>query len=194
MLQYKTFVVREHVGLLKFSQRFDILDAATGNPVGFAQEDVPLMRRVLRLILNKKLLPTTIEIRESERHPVLISLRRKASLFRAHVSVHDESGRQIGKFRSKLLSLGGGFHVLDTLDQPVAEIKGDWKGWNFTFLSRDGAELGRVTRKWGGVGRELFTTAHTYAIALNENRAASRETTALLLAAGIAIDMVFKEG
>jgi hypothetical protein len=35
----------------------------------------------------------------------------------------------------------------------VAEVKGDWKGWNFTFLSSDGREIGKVTKKRAGIGQ-----------------------------------------
>ena len=39
----------------------------------------------------------------------------------------------------------------------MAEVKGDWKGWNFQLLDNEGRELGVVTKKWGGIGKELFT-------------------------------------
>jgi uncharacterized protein YxjI len=72
----------------------------------------------------------------------------------------------------------------------VAEVKGDWKGWTFTFLGPDGREIGSVTKKWAGVGKELFTSADNYMITLQE---VSPANASLLLAAGIAIDVVFKE-
>jgi uncharacterized protein YxjI len=73
----------------------------------------------------------------------------------------------------------------------VAEVKGDWKGWNFKFLDTSGHELGSVTKKWAGIGKELFTSADNYMIALGE--ASQAGSAPLLLAAGIAIDVVYKE-
>ena len=58
---------------------------------------------------------------------------------------------------SKLVSFGGGFVVYDMEDRQVAEIKGDWKGWNFKFIAVDNVEIGTVTKKWAGIGKELFT-------------------------------------
>ena len=78
-------------------------------------------------------------------------------------------------------------------EQPVAEIKGDWKGWNFRFLTPEGNEIGKVTKKWAGLGKELFTSADNYIIALNETAAIRPDAAPLLLAAGLAIDTVFKE-
>jgi uncharacterized protein YxjI len=79
------------------------------------------------------------------------------------------------------------------MEQPVAEIKGDWKGWNFRFLTPDGVEIGTVTKKWAGIGKEFFTSADNYMISLNEGRTLRPESAPLLLAAGLAIDTVYKE-
>ena len=47
--------------------------------------------------------------------------------------------------------------------------------------------------KWGGMAKELFTSADTYIVSLSEQTAESRIATILLLAAALAIDIVFKE-
>ncbi len=72
-------------------------------------------------------------------------------------------------------------------------MKGDWKGWNFKILDDEGKELGQVTKKWAGLGKEFFTSADTYMIAINPGKEGTRAVMALLLAAGIAIDTVYKE-
>jgi Scramblase len=56
-----------------------------------------------------------------------------------------------------------------------------------------GRELGTVTKKWAGIGKELFTSADTYLIALSDAAPSGANQVALLLAAGLAIDVVFKE-
>lgn len=124
---------------------------------------------------------------------MLLTIRRGVNFWRAQVAVLDQSGRQIGSFKSKVFSLGGGFDVFDAQGTRVAEIKGDWKGWNFTLRGPNGEELGKVTKKWAGIGKELFTTADNYVIALNETAARTRESVAMLLAAGLAVDTVYKE-
>jgi hypothetical protein len=85
-------------------------------------------------------------VREDEQGPVLLSMRRGFNLFRARVTVHDQVGKELGHFKSKFFSIGGGFHVFDAFDTPIADIKGDWKGWNFRFVAADGTELGKVTK------------------------------------------------
>ena len=193
MFKLKTFLVKERVGFLKLVDTFDIYDPATGAQVGIARENVSVLVKVLRFLINKRLLPTTVEVREREDGRVLLSISRGITLWRSHVTVTDSVGKQIGLFKSKVFSLGGGLHVLDNMQQPVAEIKGDWKGWNFRFLTPDGNEIGKVTKKWAGLGKELFTSADNYVIALNETAAIRPDAAPLLLAAGLAIDTVYKE-
>ena len=193
MFDRKTLLVKERVGFLRFVDTFDIHDPLTGAQIGIARENTSILLKLLRLLINKRLLPTRVEVRERDDTPVLMTLRRGASILSARVRVLDAMGTEIGLFKSKLFSLGGGFRVLDAEQQQIADVKGDWKGWNFRFLAPDGGELGRVTKKWGGLGKELLTSADNYIIALAEDRQLPRNTAMLLLAAGLAIDIVYKE-
>jgi hypothetical protein len=72
----------------------------------------------------------------------------------------------------------------------VAQVKGNWIGWNFKFIAQNGKEIGIVSRKWSGLGKELFTSADNYVVALHEPNPAA---AVLLLAAGLAVDTVYKE-
>lgn len=193
MLDRRTFLVKERVGLLKLVDTFDIYDPATGAQIGSARESVSPWIKFLRLLISKRLLPTLVEVRERDDGPVILSIRRGAAILRAHVTVSDRMGKELGRFKSKLFSLGGGFDVLDSVENPVAEVKGDWKGWNFRFIAADGKELGTVTKKWAGIGKELFTSADNYVIALDQSHPLLPDVTSLLLAAGLAIDSVYKE-
>ena len=193
MFDRKNWLVKERVGFLKLADTSDIYDPSTGQQIGIAKEQLSVWLHILRFLVNKRLLPTYVEVRDREDGRVILGIRRGVSLLHANVTVTNDAGRPIGLFKSKLFSLGGGFHVLDGAERPVAEIKGDWKGWNFRFLTPDGAEIGTVTKKWAGIGKELFTSADNYMISLNEGRGYRAESAPLLLAAGLAIDTVYKE-
>ena len=193
MFNLKTFLIKERVGFLKLVDTFDIYDPSTGAQVGIARENIGILVKLLRFLINRRRLPTTVEVREREDGRVVLTISRGLTLLRSHVTVTDGVGKQIGLFKSKLFSIGGGFHVLDGLQQPVAEIKGDWKGWNFRFLTPEGNEIGKVTKKWAGLGKEMFTTADSYMIALADRASASDGTATLLLAAGLAVDLALQE-
>jgi uncharacterized protein YxjI len=192
LLERTSFFVKERVGMLKLVDTYDILDPATGQQIGIAKEEPPIWAKWLRLVIQKHIMPTTVNIYEQEGQPPVASINRGFTFIRSKVSVV-AGGRQLGYFKSKLISIGGGFNVFDNQNQQVAEVKGNWKGWDFKFISKNGREIGSVTKKWAGLGKELFTSADNYIISLKDLSGASPAASALLLAAGLAIDVVYKE-
>ena len=50
-----------------------------------------------------------------------------------------------------------------------------------------------MTKKWAGLGQELFTNADNYLISMHDMGETQAASNALLLAAGLAIDTVFNE-
>lgn len=197
MLTRNQFLVKEHVGLFKLSNTYDIIDPATNQKIGLAQEKPGTLIHILRFLINKQMLPTKVSIIEgADDHgngKEVLTIKRGLTFLRSKIKVYAEDGEQIGYFKSKLFSFGGGFFLFDTSDKKIAEVKGDWKGWNFKLLDTNGKELGLITKKWAGLGKELFTTADTYMISITETATADNGLKLLLLAAGIAIDTVYKE-
>lgn len=192
MLDRKTYVVKERVGFMKLANTYDLLDPNTGQTIGVAKEEPPGLVKYLRLLIDNSWLPTIVNVYEREGEPPVLWIHRGVALFRTPVHVHSRSG-PLGYFRKKFLTIGMSFMIFDTQDREIGTVKGDWKGWNFQLLGLQGEELGRVTKKWAGLGKELFTTADTYVITLSDAAAGRREVAQLLLAAGLAIDTVFKE-
>lgn len=193
MLDKRQFLVKERVAFLKLADRFDIFDLTGGLPLGFAKENIGPVMKLLRLVVNKRLLPTKVEVRTTESSPPVLTMKRGFGFLRVPVEVLDRQNRLIGTFKSKVFTLGGGFDVFDAVGNPMAEIKGDWKGWNFQFKNSSGQEVGKVTKKWAGLGKEMFTSADNYAIVINDSANASEDTVGLLLAAGLAVDVIYKE-
>ena len=193
MLDRQTYVVRERAGLMmKLASTYDLLDPDSGQPIGVAKEEPPGIVKYLRLLGDNKWLPTIVNVYEREGDPPLLTIRRGVALFRPRVHVRSRSG-EIGYFRKKVLTIGMSFLIFDMQDREIGTVKGDWKGWNFQVLDPQGQELGRITKKWSGLAREFFTNSDTYVITLSDAARGRREVAELLLAAGLAVDMVFKE-
>ena len=104
----------------------------------------------------------------------------------------DAAGRLVGGFKQKLFSIGGGFSVLDGSGQPVCQLKGKWTGWEFRFMAGD-CELARVTKKWTGLSKELFTSADNYVLQVSPHAPPSSDIRMLILAAVMCVDLVLKE-
>jgi uncharacterized protein YxjI len=195
MLNRKTYFIREHIGFMKLSDTYDILDPETQEQIGIAKEKPGALIHLLRLLINKQFLPTKVFVYEGADYEnecrLLFSIQRGITILRSRVDICDSHGAIVGWLRSKTFSLGGAFFVFDTLNNEVASVKGDWKGWNFRFLDKSENEIGTITKKWAGIGKELFTTADNYIIALNDEP--TPEKAILLLAAGLAVDIIYKE-
>jgi uncharacterized protein YxjI len=193
LLNRSTYLIKERVAFMKLTDRYDIIDPETGEELGFAKEQIGTFTTLLRLVMSKQLLPTTVVIKESEDADPVVTLHRGMSFLRAKVSVFDENDKEVGFFRAKLFSLGGGFTVHEPGGKQIADVKGNWKGWDFKFTDMNGKQLGVVNKQWAGAMKEMFTSADNYLIKLDEGISSNPGLAALLLAAGLAIDIVFKE-
>jgi uncharacterized protein YxjI len=192
LLNRNLFLVKEHVGLFKAANNFDIHDPQTGEIILECREDkLGGLTKMLRFTDYKRMTAFHIEIRKPD-GTVLISVKRGVSFFLSKVDVHDESGLRIGGFQQRFFSIGGKFDVLDASDAPLCTLKGKWTGWNFRF-ERNGSELAQVAKKWAGLGKELFTSADNYVLSISESVPRDDPSRPLILAAVMCIDMVLKE-
>ncbi|MCS7047181.1 MAG: phospholipid scramblase family protein [Gemmataceae bacterium] len=193
LLDHQRFFVKERVAFFKTVDAYDIFDPDTNEQLAVVQEEPSALVKTLRWFISKKLMPTQATVYEHEDGSAAFSIHKPFGFFRKRVDVHDADGELVGYFKSKLFSLGGGFWVYDKKDRQVAEVKGKWTGWEFKFITSDGDELGYVTKKWAGLGKELFTSADNYIVAISDELADQPVIKMLLLAAALAIDMVYYE-
>jgi len=193
MLELQHFLIKERVAFMKTTDTYDIFDPETGKQVGVASEVIPAYVSILRLLLPKKLMPTKVEVREHPEGALVFTIRKPVAFFRETVEVYDAQDEKIGRFQSKLFVIGGGFWVYDQNDKQFAEVKGKWTGWEFRFVTPDGVELGQVSKKWAGVLKELFTSADNYIVSVADHLAEQPIAKMLLLAAALAIDIVYYE-
>jgi len=193
MLAVQNFLVKERAAILKTVDIYDIFNADTGEQVGIAEECPSSWVKLFRWFITKKLMPTRIEIREHPSGALIAALKKPVALFRPVVEVFDGENRRLGYFRAKFISIGGGFYVYDENDKQVAEVKGKWHGWDFKFVTPEGSELGRVTKKWAGLAKELFTSADNYVVSIADFLAEQPIAKILLLSAALAIDSVYYE-
>ena len=108
------------------------------------------------------------------------------------VQVLDENDHVIGIFKQKFLTIGATFDILDVNENPLCQLKGSFVGWDFKFLVGE-KELANVTKKWMGIGKELFTTADNYALQIAEDVPQANVIRQLIIGAVMCIDMVLKE-
>ena len=152
---------------------------------------VGFFTKLFRFTDYKRMTPFEVVLTDTDGRRVL-TVRRGVSLFLSKVEVLDGSGRLVGGFKQKLFSIGGAFRVLDARDNEVCVLKGKWTSWEFKFL-RGEKELAVVSKKWNGLGRELFTSADNYVLSIGDRVPADDDVRILIMAAVMCIDMVLKE-
>lgn len=186
------FFVKEHVGILKAANNFDILDPENGRIILECREpDLGLFTKILRFTDYKRMTPFAVQIAEPTGQKLLL-VKRGVSLFRSNVEVFDGQNKKLGEFRQKFLSIGGKFELLDVNGQSLCWLKGSWTSWDFAF-EKDGKKLAQVSKKWAGMGKELFTSADNYMLTIEPSVSDSDPLRPLILAAVMCIDMVLKE-
>ena len=192
VLRNNLFFVKEQVGMFKAANNFDIFDPNTNQQIIECREpNLGLITKIFRFTDFKRMTPFHVEGRTPDGQMVL-TVKRGFSLFLSKVEVQDENGKAVGSFKQKFFSIGGKFDVLDAQENVVCTLKGKWTSWDFRFMQGE-KELASVSKKWAGLGKELFTSADNYMLTINESVAATSPSRILILAAVMCIDMVLKE-
>ncbi len=192
ILSKNLFLVKEHVGIFKAANNYDVYDPEGGQILMECREEsLGFITKFLRFTDYKRMTPFDILIRDAEGNQV-VRVKRGISIFLSKVEVFDETDTFIGSFNQKLFTIGGAFTVLDSSQQPICQLKGKWTGWDFRFLAGE-EELAHVTKKWAGLGKEMFTSADNYVLQISEQVPGDSVARKLILAAVMCIDMVLKE-
>jgi uncharacterized protein YxjI len=191
-LNRNLYLVKEHVGFFKAASNFDIYDPQSGTQIMQCREEkLGPITKLLRFTDYKRMTPFHVQIRSTAGEPVL-AVRRGISIFLSNVDVLDEQDRRIGGFKQKFFSIGGAFTVLDVNDEPLCTLQGKWTGWEFRFLAGNN-ELALVTKKWSGLGKEMFTSADNYVLKISDQVPPDHPVRPLILGAIMCIDLVLKE-
>ena len=186
------YLVKEHVGMFKAANNYDIHDPASGDVIMECREPtLGIITKILRFTDYKRMTPFDVHIKTPDGQRI-VRIKRGISIFLSKVVVSDENNKVIGGFKQKLFSIGGKFDVLDNNDQVICKLVGKWTGWDFRFISGDN-ELAHVTKKWAGLGKELLTSADNYILEIADSVPPDNNARQLIMAAVMCIDLVLKE-
>ncbi len=192
ILNKNLFFVKEHRGIFKAANNYDIFDPNTQQMIMTCREEkLGIFTKIFRFTDYKRATPFDIEIKTADGRKVL-TVKRGISIFLSNVEVFDENDILVGRFKQKFFTIGGKFDVLDASDNVVCSLKGKWTSWNFDFI-RDEFKLAHVSKKWAGIGREMFTSADNYMLEIDNSVPQNDSVRLLILAAVMCIDMVLKE-
>lgn len=192
VFSHNEFLVKEHIGMFKAASNYDVYDPETGDQILQCRErHLGVFTKMLRFTDYKRMTPFNLSIETLEEEP-LLRVSRGASFWRSKVAVHDDENDLLGYYRQKLMTIGGGFQVLSDQEEPMCKVKGSFTGWTFRFLIED-QEVAIVSKNWSGLGKEMFTSADTYKLTIDDSVPSDSLLRQLILGSVFCIDLVLKE-
>ena len=187
-----TFLIKEHTGIFKAANNYDIFDATNNQMIMKCVEpNLGFFTKMFRFTDYKRMTPFDVHITTTEGRK-LLTVKRGIAVFRSDVEVRDENDQLIGSFSQKFWSIGGKFELFDRNQNGLCTLQGKWTGWDFKF-NKDNQELAHVSKKWAGIGKEFFTSADNYVLEINNSVPENSAVRQMILAAVVCIDMVLKE-
>lgn len=185
MLEQNTFVVKEKAKLLSSRASYEIFDE-DGKPIGTAEQKTSALAAIVGMVFGPP--STQIDFLEKPDDSLVFTVRRAGFPFKK-VQVLDAQGTVIGTYKAKMFSISGGFHVYDKDGKHVAEIRGKLLKSDYTFFQPDGkTEMGKVSKKWAGAMKEMFSSADNYAVQIDPAFSEDPKVKMLILGAAVAID------
>ncbi|GGD32453.1 phospholipid scramblase-related protein [Flavobacterium orientale] len=192
ILNRNIYLIKEHVGMFKASNNFDIFNPENGSQLMTCREpNLGFFTKLFRFTEYKRMTPFQVIISDNQGKKI-ISVKRGFTVFRSDVEIFDENDKLIGVFKQKFFSFGGKFEIHDANDRHLCTLQGKWTGWDFKF-SKANKELAHVSKKWAGIGKEFFTSADNYVLEIFSHVPQDDAIRPLILASVMCIDMVFKE-
>ncbi|MCU1605468.1 MAG: putative Scramblase [Modestobacter sp.] len=190
LLEQPVLVVNQKTKLIELTNEYAVFDG-NGQQLGaVVQVGQSPLRKAFRLISSlDQFLTHHLEVRDAT-GPVLV-LTRPAKVMKSRVLVARPDGQPVGeivqanvfgKIRFDLV-VGG---------QLVGALQAEnWRAWDFAISDASGREIARITKKWEGFARTMFTTADNYVVQVHQRL--EDPLASLVLASALTVDTALKQ-
>ena len=184
-------VVNQKAKLIELTNEYSVFDQQ-GNTIGSVVEvGQSALRKVLRFVSSlDQYLTHRLEIRDVHGQPQLL-LTRPAKFIKSRVIVQRPDGQTVGEIVQQNVIGKINFAIMAG-GQKVGAIKAEnWRAWNFAIVDHNDAEIARITKKWEGLAKTLFTTADNYVLQIHQQL--PEPMLSLVLATALTVDTALKQ-
>lgn len=192
LTQHQELIIRQHVEYLEAFSGFETenrysVSTPEGEELLYAYEESGFFSR--QFLSSHR--PLSIHVIDDDGQPVMTA-SRSFFWFLSHLHFIDADEREVGSLRRKFAVLGRKFELEDGNGDIVAELKGGLLRPNTFMFYKDGEEVARITKQWGGILREIATDADTFKVQM-DTRELGQDFALMVLGTAFAIDLDFFE-
>ncbi|MBN1091466.1 DUF2510 domain-containing protein [Blastococcus sp. TML/M2B] len=190
LYEQPVLLVNQKTKLVELTNEYAVLDGQ-GTQIGaVVQVGQSAVKKAVRLFSNlDQFLTHRLEVRDAT-GPVLV-LTRPAKFVKSRVVVQRPDGSPIGEIVQANVFGKIGFDLVSG-GQLVGAIQAEnWRAWDFAITDAAGTEVARITKKWEGLARTLFTTADRYVVLVHARL--PEPLASLVLASALTVDTALKQ-
>jgi uncharacterized protein YxjI len=183
-------VVSQKTKLIELTNEYAVFDGQ-GQQIGaVVQVGQSGLKKAVRFVSNlDQFLTHRLEVRDGT--GVVLVLTRPAKFVKSRVVVERPDGQQLGEIvqanvfgRIRFDLVVGG--------QLVGAIRAEnWRAWDFAITDAAGVEVARITKKWEGLARTLFTTADRYVVLVHFRL--PEPLASMVIASALTVDTALKQ-
>jgi uncharacterized protein YxjI len=192
LFEARALMVSQKAKLIELTNEYDVTDPNTGALLARVVEvGQSGLKKAVRFLGNyDQFFTHRLEVRDPS-GAVLLQMTRPAKVFKSRMQIAQSDGTPIGEivqdnvFGKKRFgfSVGG---------QIIGGIRAEnWRSWDFAIEDSNGAEVGRINKKWAGIGRELFTTADHYQVLIHQEL--PYPLRLMVIASAVTVDTALKQ-
>ena len=192
LLNRERLIIQQKGKLIELTQEFKIRDEE-GNEIGvIRQENQSFLKKAVRLVSSlDQFFTHTLAVYDSAGTKVL-QVTRPRKIFKSRLLVEDGNGRAAGQIVQQNVFGKIRFDFVSSAGQPLGQIRAEnWRAWNFALVDSNEQEVGRITKKWAGLAKALFTQSDNYVLEIQP--AATGDLRLLCFASAAGVDLALKQ-
>jgi len=182
--------VNQKTKLIELTNEYAVYDAKGQQLGAVVQVGQSTARKALRFVSQlDQYLTHRLEVRDA--NGVVLNLVRPAKLVKSRVEVTRADGSPVGEIVQATV-FGKIRFDLVVQGQLAGAIQAEnWRAWDFSISDHSGQEVARITKKWEGFARTVFTTADNYVVQVH--RRLEDPLASLVVAAALTVDTALKQ-
>ncbi|MGY2002021.1 phospholipid scramblase-related protein [Blastococcus sp. SYSU DS1024] len=183
-------LVNQKTKLIELTNEYAVLDG-NGQQIGaVVQVGQSWLKKAVRLVSNlDQFLTHRLEVRDA-RGPVLV-LTRPAKIVRSRVVVERPDGAPVGEIVQANVFGRIRFDLVADRQLVGAIQAENWRAWDFAITDAAGVEVARITKKWEGLARTMFTTADRYVVLVHYRL--PEPLASMVIASALTVDTALKQ-